>query len=93
MVLSDSELWQRIRELEGETVYTIQQCKPNKILRVTGDRLEIEGRATKPSREDILCVYQYLQRTGKRFRRGGEAPSPIYSPFPLKCNKGRGLGG
>ena len=65
MALSENELWGRIRGLEGETIYTIQQCKPNRVSRVTADKVEIEGRAALPSREDILCVYQYLQRRGE----------------------------
>ncbi|MCL0057869.1 hypothetical protein M1N05_02230 [Dehalococcoidales bacterium] len=65
MSLSDSELWERVRGLEEETVYTIQQCKPNRILRVTADKVEIAERKTKPSREDILRVYHHLQRMGR----------------------------
>ncbi len=65
MGLSDSELWVRVRGLEGKTIYTIQQCKPNRISRVTDDRVEIEDRVALPSREDILCVYRYVHRVGR----------------------------
>ncbi len=65
MALNDEELWERVRGLEGETVYTLKQRKPNKILSVTDDSVEIKDRSTKPSREDIFCVYQHLLRTGK----------------------------
>jgi hypothetical protein len=65
MALNDSQLWECIRGLESKIVYTIKRRSPNKILRVTDDRVEIESRATRPSREDILCVYQYLHMAGR----------------------------
>ena len=34
MALSDSELWERIKRLEGETVYTLKRRNPIKILRI-----------------------------------------------------------
>ena len=65
MALNDSDLWERVKGLEEKTIYTIQQCKPNRISRVTADRIEIGAIFTPSSREDIVCVYHYLQRTGK----------------------------
>ena len=64
MLLSDSALWERVRGLEGETVYTLVRRNPNRIIRVTDNRVEIEGRRTGPFREDIFCVYQHLHRVG-----------------------------
>ena len=63
MPLSDEELWERVRRLESRIVYTLKRRNPNRISGVTSDSIEIEGRVTRPSREDILCVYHHLQRT------------------------------
>lgn len=64
-MLSDDELWDRVKKLEGKTVFTIVQKKPNKVLRVTDREVIIEGRATRPSREFIVKVYRYLWRNGE----------------------------
>ena len=45
MAISENELWRRIRGLEGKTVYTCTRRNPNKILRVTDNRVEIEGKS------------------------------------------------
>jgi len=65
MPLSDSELWKRVKGLEGETIYTLKRRKANKILSVDAHWVVIERRATKPSREDIFSVYKYLRRAGE----------------------------
>ena len=41
MPLSENELWERVRGLEGETVYTIKQRNPNRILCVTDNAVVI----------------------------------------------------
>ena len=64
-MLSDDELWSRVKQLEGETIYTIVQKKPNKVLRVTDSEVIIEGRTTRPSRRFVVRVYRYLCRNGE----------------------------
>ena len=59
MPLSDDELWARVRGLEGKTVYTCTRQNPNKILRVTDNRVEIEGK-TPVYRNRILHNYKIL---------------------------------
>ena len=59
-MLSDGELWDRVRALEGQIVHTLERQRPNTVSRVTDEAVEIEGRATKPTREDILRVYHHL---------------------------------
>jgi hypothetical protein len=41
---SDRELWERVKALEGKTLYTITRGIPNKILRVTENRVEIQDK-------------------------------------------------
>ncbi len=64
MTLSGSKLWERVRGLEGETICAIQQCKPNRISRVTANRVEGDGES----------FYQYRQGTGKLSRGGSNGP-------------------
>ena len=64
-MLGEHQLWQRIKQLEGQVVYTLEQQKPNQISRVTDESIEIEGRATAPTRNDILLVYRQLHQTGQ----------------------------
>ena len=59
-VYSDEELWKRVQTLSGNTIHTIGQRRPNRILRVTDEKVLIEGRKSAPSREDLLWVYHYL---------------------------------
>ena len=88
MALSENELWQHIRKLEGETVLTLKRRNPNKILSVTNDSVEIKDRSTKPSREDIFCVYQYVHRVGRVTREDlyGEG-SILGHPYARKTGR------
>ena len=45
--LTDDQLWHRVRSLQGRTVYTIQQRKPNTVSQVT----DTEVRMLKSSGE------------------------------------------
>ena len=65
MKLSDSESWERIKALVGKTVYTKTRKIPNKILRVTDARVEIEGRKTEPTRGAIYRNYETLYIEGR----------------------------
>lgn len=64
-MLSNDELWLRIKQLEGKMVRTIVLRKENKVLEVTERELLIENRNTAPSREFITRVYRYLYRHGQ----------------------------
>jgi len=57
-MLSENELWERVRGLSGRTVYTIERQRPNRISGVTDEAIAIADRATKPTREDIIQVYR-----------------------------------
>lgn len=64
-MLTENELWQRIRRLEGQTVYTLDRRRPNRISRVTDAAVEIESRATKVAREDLWVVYDGLYQRSR----------------------------
>lgn len=64
-MLNENELWQRVRGLEGQIVYTLDQQRPNRILRVTDEVIEIQNRGTRPTRDDVLQVYRELHRRGQ----------------------------
>lgn len=64
-MLNENELWQRVRGLQGQIVYTPDREKPNRILLVTYGMIEIENRATRPTRDDVLQVYRQLQQRGE----------------------------
>ncbi len=64
-MLSEEELWSRIKNLEGKTIYTIKQRRRNHILKVTDWEVIIEGRRTRPSRKYIYNVYRYLHKHGE----------------------------
>ena len=64
-MLSENELWERVRELSGHTVYTIERQQPNRISGVSDEAIAIADRATKPTREDILQVYREVWQKGE----------------------------
>lgn len=64
-MLTEDQLWRRIRDLQGQTIYTIVRQSPNPISRVNDDRVEINARATTVSRGDLWLVYQELHRRGQ----------------------------
>lgn len=64
-MLTEDELWQRVRQLEGQTVYTLVRQSPNPISRVTENMVEIQGRITTVNREDLWCVYWGLHQRGQ----------------------------
>jgi len=59
-MLSESQLWQKVNQIEGRLVYTCVRNRPNKILRVTHNAVEIENRKSKPSRAEIYSLYQQV---------------------------------
>jgi hypothetical protein len=58
----DNHIWQRIRGLQGKTIRTVEQGKPNTIVHVSASDIEIQGRDTKPTRADVLCYCRVLVR-------------------------------
>ncbi|MBA7625220.1 hypothetical protein ES703_32646 [subsurface metagenome] len=64
-MLSENELWERVRGLSGRTVYTIERQRPNRISGVTDEAIAIADRATKPTREDIIQVYREVWQRGE----------------------------
>lgn len=63
--LTANELWERVKRLEGRTIYTIQQRKPNTVSQVTAAEVRLlkstgEPRPSTPHKEDIVNTYNYL---------------------------------
>ena len=57
---ADHQIWAAIASLQGKTVRTIAQGKPNTILRVSNYDIQIQGRATRPTRKDVQTYCQVL---------------------------------
>jgi len=75
MKLSDNELWEHIKALEGKTVCTKTYKKPNRIIRVTENRVEIEGRTSSVSfkgKAGIFENYHTLIKDGYLIGKSGE---------------------
>jgi len=69
MYSKDSEIWEAVKKLAGETLYTIVEKEKNDILEVedTGsnkDRIIIKDRETTPLKEDIIAAYRLLYQQG-----------------------------
>lgn len=63
--LTDLELWERVRSLQGRTIYTIQQRKPNTVYQVTTTEVRLlkstgEPRPSTPLKRDIVNTYCYF---------------------------------
>lgn len=72
--LTDEEIWNKVKQLEGETLNTYIEHEPNQILKVedTGTRLDrviIKDRQTTPIREDIIGAYRLLFQKGNLIRK------------------------
>ena len=57
--LTNTELWEKVKGLEGEVVHTLVDSNPNKIVEVTANKVVIEGK-TYVSRTKIYEAYQEL---------------------------------
>jgi hypothetical protein len=65
MALPDEgETWQRIKRLENKVTRTIEEGKGNRILFVSDSDITIQGRKTRPTREDVEIYRQLLIRDG-----------------------------
>ena len=65
MFKTETEIWEAVKQLKGQTIYTLSHRKPNQIIEVddTGnlwDEIHILDRHTKPTREDVLEAYKTL---------------------------------
>ncbi len=76
-VRDTDDFWRCIRQLEGKTVCTLVQHRPNKIVKVTDHEVLIEGRASRPRREDISCVYRCLCEKGRVVARELYGPNSL----------------
>ena len=68
--LSGHELWQRVRGLEGRTIYTIDRHRANIVSQVTSSEVRLlrsngEPRLATPRRTDIMNTYAYLLGNGR----------------------------
>jgi len=77
-MLTESEVWQQIRRLEGSLVSTVIYGRPNKILRVTNNAVVIDKRVSKPSRAEIYSLYKQVHEMGK-VARWGDARRRTYA--------------
>ena len=63
--LRDQELWDRVKALEGKTIYTIELRMPNTVKKITANEIKLlksngKSRKATPTREDIINTYRYL---------------------------------
>lgn len=59
---NEDEIWQRIKRLEKKVVKTIEKGKENRILSVSNSDITIQGRRTRPTREDVQIYCKVLIR-------------------------------
>ena len=69
-MLSEIEIWNRIKMLIGHTLHTFTELEPNTIIIVedtnsSQDAVIIKERATRPIKEDIIAAYQFLYKLGE----------------------------
>lgn len=68
--LTDDQLWDKIRGLQGQIVRPPQQDKPNRVKSVSKDLVELElvyknrDRKANPSRDDVLRCYRLAMQYG-----------------------------
>jgi len=58
----EEEIWQRIKRLQNKDIWTIQKRKKNRILSVSTSDITIDGRITRPTREDVQVYCKVLVR-------------------------------
>lgn len=63
--LTENELWERVRQLRGKTVNTIERNRPNVVGKVTDRAVIIEGRQSRITRKELWDAYEYLWKMGK----------------------------
>ena len=68
--LTEHELWEKVKGLQGRTIYTIQRRIPNTVSQVTATEVRLlkdtgERRPSTPRRSDIVNTYYYSVRYGR----------------------------
>ncbi len=61
-VLTDEQLWERIHNLQGQVVLTPDQGRPNRVITVSEDLVEIEGRKANPSKHYLVWCYRLVMQ-------------------------------
>jgi len=74
ILLNENKIWEKVRSLQGVTLYTYTDLEPNYIISVedTGsknDFILIKDRETKPIKEDIIAAYNLLFALGELERQ------------------------
>jgi len=70
--LTPNELWDRVRGLQGEIIYTIEHSKANMIHEVTDSYVRIKGRKSRPTRREIEYAYEWLwKHKSLHVKKGG----------------------
>ena len=62
--LAEEEIWEKVRALRREIVYTIDRNQPYEIKGTTGELVVIENRDVRPHRRDVYRVYLRLHEDG-----------------------------
>ena len=63
--LKEEELWQRVRALKGQTVYTLERHSSNHIQDVSDSNVIISARRSRPSRAEIVGAYEVVCMSGE----------------------------
>jgi len=74
MKLSHRSLWQLVKVREGKMIYTVVRRSPNKILEVTENKVEIEGKTPVyfKGKRGIFANYHTLIKDGYLIGKSGE---------------------
>ena len=62
--LANTQLWQKVKRLEDETVCTLARPRCNNIVEVTDPKVVFDGSRTPISRNDIYAAYEELLQEG-----------------------------
>ncbi len=76
--LNDNEVWDRVQQLQGKTIFTLVRKKPNFIKEVTGNAVVIDGRRSRPTRSQIVYAYRHLWKHGELRPKEGNWKDPIF---------------
>lgn len=73
-MLTDIEIWEKVKSLEGKTIYTLTHHDENYIKLVENsssdnDRVIIRDRDTTPIKRDIIAAYSSLHKQGQLERK------------------------
>ena len=82
--LNPEELWEKVRALKGQTLYTLKRHSPNHVQDVSDMEVTISQRSSRLRRADIVGAYEVVCMSGElRIRAGWKGgPSYLYSLVP-----------